>query len=78
MRATTFQLEMFSLNQYLFLFLRIFEIIGSKMVIFKKVDDWVVRPGVAMATKMKNLTRIFKSYNSMTANDIESNFQKDN
>ena len=31
-----------------------------------------------MATKMKNLTRIFKSYKSKTANDIELNYQKDN
>ena len=30
------------------------------------------------ATKMKNLTRIFKSYKNMTANDIESDYQKDN
>ena len=43
----------------------------------KKIDDWVVRPGVAMATKMRNLTRILKSYKSMTANDIESNYQND-
>ena len=48
----------------------------------RNFDDWVVRPRVAIgygiAIKMKNLTRIFKSYTSMTANDIESNHQKDN
>ena len=28
---------------------------------YEKIDDWVVRPRVAMATKMKKLTRMFKS-----------------
>ena len=61
MRATTFQLKLFSkINIYSY-FDEFLAKLVKKSSFLEKIDGWVVRPRVAMATKMKKLTRIFKS-----------------
>ena len=64
------------------IFIPIFDEFLEKLVkkssFLEKIDDWVVRPRVAMVTKMKKLTRIFKSLKSMICIGIEMNYQKGN